>query len=84
LFCRRRFKRFTKWGKRKGRHGDGQMGLDDDAMSIPPADDHQHTVKVSQLQGREETGGCVCVYVSVCVHERVCVLKCCGGYGLSS
>ena len=40
--------RFTKWGKRKGRHGDGQMPLDDDTMSIP-TDDHQHTVKVSRM-----------------------------------
>lgn len=72
VFCRRRFKRFTKWGKRKGRHGDGQLALDDDSMSIPPADDHQHTVKVSQLQerGARDCGLCVYMYVSLYVYSK--------------
>ena len=52
-FCRRRFKRFTKWGKRKGRHGDGQIALDDDAISIPAGGDQQHTVKVSEPHDRK-------------------------------
>ena len=42
---RKRLMRFTKWGKRRGRHGDGNMSLDDDAMTIS-TEDHQHTVKV--------------------------------------
>ena len=77
MFYRRRFKRFTKWGKRKGRHGDGQLALDDDAMSIPPGDDHQHTVKVSQLLEPRKGGGGGGGLWTVFVHESVCVyLKC--------
>ena len=74
MFCRRRFKRFTKWGKRKGRHGDGQLALDDDAMSIPPGDDHQHTVKVSQLlepRKRRDYGLCLYMRVYMCVFEML-------------
>ena len=41
--------KFTKWGKRKGRHGDGHLSLDDDTMAIP-SEDHQHTVKVSTTE----------------------------------
>ena len=41
--------KFTKWGKRKGRHGDGHLSLEDDTMTIP-SEDHQHAVKVNATE----------------------------------